>query len=1242
MNWNMKPWFIHLLKSVLNKLEEKESAAPVVFDDLSPIDNVEKMESYDHALSWAVANQRVKNIAVTGPYGSGKSSLLKTFEKNHPNYRFLFVSLASFQDDVKEAEEGAQPLVSAITREEMHRLIELSILQQMFYRVRIATIPDSRFNRIKNLSKRRVVELSLFSAALLLSVVVLLFPSFMNRFSWWPAWSSNHKDLIMYLAILMALPALYKIQTYVLRLLNTSRFNKINLSKGEVEFDEKSESSVLNKHLDEILYFFEVTNFDIVVFEDLDRFNDPEIFTKLREINILVNQSQQIGRHIVFIYAIKDDMFKDKTRTKFFDFILPVIPVINYSNSYEKMVNKFGNTDLKLSVTDKFINAITLYIDDMRALKNIFNEFMLYKENLKGIIIVEDKLLAVIVYKNIFPSDFANLHENKGIISRVFQKKPSLISHLIREKEKLVNDNTIRMAQFKQPLAENVKELRSVYLLEFQRLFPQATGLVIANVIKSFSQLQESDADFNAFATMDNIQYSLYIPNRTYGGNMFSPSQAPSGVSFKTVEANVNAQLTYQERYALLEGQSIAEADKLVQANESLRADISKLKSSSLKEILAANPDGVDMFDDDFRSKKLLVYLVREGYIDETYPSLISYFYEGSLSLKDMSFILNIRNRETLAFDYQLDKVENIISRLDVEDYERTQILNIQLAGHLLGAQPMYKDQLNAFFKMLANTSAESVKFIDFIAENGTQKAAFFKRLFKAWPTIWDDISGKLSFAIVIQNQYLQLILEYADEADLKQINKSKALEKYVKTLPGFLNWFKITEEIKRIKAFIKLFNIKFYKLSAAEHGNELFDFIIEGRYYMLTEDMIRLIIEQKGAEDSKNDELIKTSNYTAVQLSGFEPLKSYVADNLSNYLEAITLLLPANTKDSETEVVKLLNEEDLNEEIKIRLILKEDTLITNIKTVPKVLWTQLLTSNKIFINWQNLILYYMTKGELDEPMVNYLNQKTVYTVLSHSKSNADKSIEDSIHQNFTRAYLLENRLSDEAYTEIAKGAGYYYSQGLSVENLSGPKIRALIEQRTIRLVKDAYDLVKTHFPSLMGLLIEKNIEDYLKTPEDFVLEANDFIYLLKSAGVLIAFKSSLLPQISNEMLSGNTELSNQYAKQILEDSPAFAFTSTTLQILMQHGNLLTKLQIFDKYFNVFTKEELTISLTGLGNDFLLITPDGNQIELEGNELNISIAKKLKEAGLVKEVKVKKNDLTVVNLPPPKMDEDTV
>ena len=50
----------------------------------------------------------------------------------------------------------------------------------------------------------------------------------------------------------------------------------------------------------------------------------------IREVNY-----DNIKRKVVFIYAIKDDMFKDEERTKFFDFIVPVIPYINATNSGE-------------------------------------------------------------------------------------------------------------------------------------------------------------------------------------------------------------------------------------------------------------------------------------------------------------------------------------------------------------------------------------------------------------------------------------------------------------------------------------------------------------------------------------------------------------------------------------------------------------------------------------------------------------------------------------------------------------------------------------------------------------------------------------------------------------------------------------------------------------------------------------------------------------------------------------------
>ncbi|MGP9598020.1 YobI family P-loop NTPase, partial [Psychrobacter sp. AOP29-E1-4] len=82
-----------------------------------------------------------------------------------------------------------------------------------------------------------------------------------------------------------------------------------------------------------ILYFFEATGKNVVIIEDLDRFNNNEIFVRFRELNSMINK--YCLNRVVFIYAIKDDMFTDTERSKFFDYIIPIIPIVNPTTAYD-------------------------------------------------------------------------------------------------------------------------------------------------------------------------------------------------------------------------------------------------------------------------------------------------------------------------------------------------------------------------------------------------------------------------------------------------------------------------------------------------------------------------------------------------------------------------------------------------------------------------------------------------------------------------------------------------------------------------------------------------------------------------------------------------------------------------------------------------------------------------------------------------------------------------------------------
>ena len=60
------------IREVINKrIQEKKKNE---FTDLAPIDDIENGAEYLKALHWAIKKKKVKNIALAGPYGAGKST----------------------------------------------------------------------------------------------------------------------------------------------------------------------------------------------------------------------------------------------------------------------------------------------------------------------------------------------------------------------------------------------------------------------------------------------------------------------------------------------------------------------------------------------------------------------------------------------------------------------------------------------------------------------------------------------------------------------------------------------------------------------------------------------------------------------------------------------------------------------------------------------------------------------------------------------------------------------------------------------------------------------------------------------------------------------------------------------------------------------------------------------------------------------------------------------------------------
>lgn len=422
------------------------------FVNLAPTDKADEAGVYSEAIHFATSDIKVKNIALTGPYGSGKSSIIQSYLTKH-RPRTLHISLAAFVPDEASVSKD-------VTRQE----IERSILQQMLYGADANSLPLSRFKRIQAPG-----VWSIFTSLYILIGIASLWYVFHHYESVFdgslfsPFALSNWVNLSVFAIAFVSLWT--TLHHFYVASFGVS-LKSVSLKDIEIRPAADNQESILNRHLDEIIYFFQSTEYDLVVIEDLDRFNDPEIFTTLREINSLVNENAGVKRTIRFLYALRDDMFVNTDRTKFFEFIIPVIPIINSSNSIDMVLKQGRRLELDERLDRQFLREVSIYLNDLRLIQNIFNEYAIYLANLETDdenLLNANKLLAILIYKNVYPRDFENLHRGAGNLAGILSQKDELIAHgeALCRAEITELEQQMKIAEAQAP--SNLKELRQIY-----------------------------------------------------------------------------------------------------------------------------------------------------------------------------------------------------------------------------------------------------------------------------------------------------------------------------------------------------------------------------------------------------------------------------------------------------------------------------------------------------------------------------------------------------------------------------------------------------------------------------------------------------------------------------------------------------------------------------------------------------------------------------------------------------------
>ena len=1149
------------------------------YKSLNPINDLPIDNEHIKALHFGINDKAIKNIALTGPYGSGKSSIINSYIKNYPKEKAINISLANFnsnnQSVKKENEISNENEINTENKEDnvedINNYLELAILKQFFYKVKSKDIPQSRFKKIEKVNLKNIyfICLSIF-------ICLILFFSFFFldkmlflaiKFKIYAKYNPLPINLVYSLFIAFILLLLYFVSKIVQIIITHYKVKEISINKISISSNDKD--NVFDKTLDEILYFFQETKYQIVFFEDLDRFNDTKIFIRLRELNTLINNYELIENKVVFVYAIRDELFiDDEERTKFFDFIIPVIPFINSTNSDEKLKERLAKEkdkdglilSLKYNLSDKYINLISPFIQNMRTLINVYNEFMTYKNILNNIQLDDEKLFSLILFKNLYPKDFSYLENEKGIVKQAFIDKRVFINN--RKKEIIENKNKLqeKLNNINQDILMDIREIKSAMLAYLSGYNGFQECRCYSNFYGHdyrFDEIMRDDFDLETFIKENKSMDVTCCKNRVDPIDNLEEKLNQSGRH-------------YLERIAYLKDSTEDRKKEIQKEIDKYNNEENELNSYSLEYLLNCN-DGEQVLSDDVRKNGLLFFLLKNGYINENYTDYINYFHPNSVTVDEMKFIQNVRTENnTDDFSYPIKNIVQVCKRIEDYEFKHKEVLNYNIVDHLIKNENSKKCKY--LFAGFINEDDAHINFIEQYINRGENLDLFIKLLSQYYDNFWHMFSNRNDLSKETKDSYFLLINKYASIESMQKMNIDNCIVNYYFNNRDILL---ILEDVlnQKLISIIEELDIKFKDVSFENINLELVDYIFKTQHYLLNENMITEYFKIKYPDQVNN---LTNRNYTTILDSKDEYLISCIENNKKFYVENIILKIESNTYETK-ETVKSIIDSLFNDNIDLcmQVLEKEHlkwdsfdecfSLNNNNKNICLKFWNVLLDNNKIKETWDNFRYYHQCFSFTDK-LIFWLGQKIDLLI-------SNKAQDDFSNSTALKKLLIYDELDDNIFDKLIHN--YRIDEfDFDLNLFSDTKLKMLIDINYIPLTINYFEQIKSidENYSIEYLINQKN--GFLKDIESFDLNIQEITDLLKS-----------------KSFSDDEKLKLIYILDENDINSDIAYIIRNIQIpikksyVNQAWKLLDKNEKYELILNqidIFTNEEISLKLYDL------------------------------------------------------------
>jgi hypothetical protein len=773
-----------------------------------------------------------------------------------------------------------------------------------------------------------------------------------------------------------------------------------------------------------------------------------------------------------------------------------------------------------------FLQGLSLYIDDMRILKNIYNEFIVYYDKIRSIELDNNKLLAIIVYKNLFPRDFSELQLSRGYVFSVLDGKNTYIQDEIQKINRQIEKIEERIKIATQENLESLDELDTLFLRISPRLNFQIDGGV-------HYDLQSNIAIVKAMKkSPDNIQ--IFFNNNS--------DRMPFDI--KNAINSLNENQEYLKRKGIINDKSAKNLNELTQKKQDLQEVSGNIAGKHLKDII--NRDNVDII---FKEKSnseadnqklfqdiisndyypLIKYLIRNGYIDETYSDYMTYFYENSISKEDKIFLRSVADELAKGCDFKLKNPKLIVSRLQATDFEHEETLNFDLLAYLLKnreASSLYIKKLIGQLKKNNNAL-----FVSQFLERRSDLEAFFAVLVDNWPNIADVYLNSFDTNKKQREDFSIDAVNYLPDSKIVKLNINNVLSNFISEFSEFLNQKDC--DIDKIIKGLKILSVKFVRINPDGLNVDFIDGVYQNDMYQINFDNISFILNTIYKREKSDD--FKHKNYSLVRSKQNEPLNKYIQENINDYMNIVIKNSDNSISDDEKCAIQILNNKNIDMTIKDRYISILTTVISDITEIEdNGLWDNLIENNIAENSENNIFAYYFSnENGLNETLIDFINKhEGTFTI---SEEDIDNDYGEGSTSKFVDNVIECDELKDDIYENILRSSGYEYDD-FSIKEVSSSKILILVNIELILMTKENLLLFRENYPKQKIFFITKNIDKYIELLDDSIM-INEEILCLLEENISDEAKLKLLNKTNGEISIKGKKYSESVMIQILKNN---------------------------------------------------------------------------------------------------------